>query len=51
MSPTSLDRLGDEPQVRLGTSIEQSVDSIVYHVPHHLSSIVSADPEALCTVR
>jgi len=43
VSPPSLHRLGDEPQVPLSTA--QLIDFIVYHLANHLSSIVSVVPD------
>jgi hypothetical protein len=45
VSPPSLHRLGDEPQVHLSTSIAQRIDFSLYHLANQLSSIVSDDPE------
>lgn len=50
VSPPSLHRLGDEPQVHLSTSVGQPIEYIVYHIANHLSSIVSVDLEAKYTV-
>jgi hypothetical protein len=50
VSPPSLHRLGDEPEVHLSTSIGQRIDFIVYHIANHLSSVVSVDLDLKYTV-
>jgi len=50
VSPPSLHRLGDDPQVHLSTSVGQPIEYTVYHIANHLSSIVSVDLEAEYTV-